>query len=199
MNAVDPNFIDVLAPHDLATLDRDANVIFGIWADFRLAYMNPGWFHFAADNEGEPGISIRFPLGTDIRNAWPAELKGFWSDQFKRSLESGEIFEFDYECSAPMTYRLEHMIAYPLKDRAGLLVVNSLVVERPIEEARVTLDESYFGPSGIVTQCVHCRRIKNLVQPKTWDWIPELVAKPDPNTSHALCERCMAHFYDEPA
>lgn len=60
------DFVSLLDSFTLETLEKDSNPIYGLSADLTLNYLNPAWFTFAAENEGEPAISERFHLGTDI-------------------------------------------------------------------------------------------------------------------------------------
>ena len=60
------DFVPLLDSFNLETLEKDSNPIFGLSADLTLNYLNPAWFAFAAENEGEPAISQRFHLGAGI-------------------------------------------------------------------------------------------------------------------------------------
>ena len=69
------DFPTLLDGFNLGTLENDPNSIFGLATDLTLNYLNPGWFNFAGDNDGEPAISAKFIIGSYIGDAMagPAE------------------------------------------------------------------------------------------------------------------------------
>src|SRR6202042_2406372 len=103
------------------------------------------------------------------------------------------------ECSSPEVYRQLHMTAFPLGRAEGLLVVNSVRLE--VAHLRVAcppLEELYRNREGIIAQCCHCRRVRRAREPNVWDWVPAWLTNQPENTSHGLCEPCMAfHYSDE--
>lgn len=76
----------------LETLEKDSNPIYGLSADLTLNYLNPAWFTFAAENEGEPAISARFHLGTDIGGAMIGSARDYYLDIFQKILQTGEVW-----------------------------------------------------------------------------------------------------------
>ena len=107
---------------------------------------------------------------------------------------------YDYECSSPQSYRRFHQLLYPLGGGAGILVVNSLFIERPHDEqkrpAREPSDEVYLAANEFFTQCAHCRRMRRADSDDVWDWVPGYVENFPPNTSHGFCPTCFAYFYE---
>ena len=105
----------------------------------------------------------------------------------------------DYECSSDTVYRRYHQIVYPIGGREGLLVVNSLVVERlnhpDRRPARAADELFYVDENGLIYQCAHCRRVKNVREGERWDWVPEWVKRCPECTSHVFCPTCFRHYY----
>ena len=62
----DQIFLSKLDGFDFETLENCPHSIFGLSKDLQLIYFNKAWFDFAKQNNGEPGISNRFQLGTPI-------------------------------------------------------------------------------------------------------------------------------------
>ena len=84
--------------------------------------MNPAWFAFSEANHGEPIISERYPVGTTISAAMSAPFKDFYLNIYQDILQKGTVWEHDYECSTPETYRMFQEIAYPLHGLEGILL-----------------------------------------------------------------------------
>jgi len=202
LHALTQDFEPLLEEHDRAALDAHAGAIYGIWADFRLAYLNPGWFRFAAENGGEPAISARWGLGASILDAIPSGLRECYRDHYRRCLDSGEIWSHEYECSSDLSYRRLHQVVYPLGGGDGLLVSNAVRVERGHDSAlrptQLGDDRVYRDRDGIVHQCAICRRVKNLREPERWDWVPEWVRRMPEFSSHGYCPACFGDFFRLP-
>ena len=196
----DPEFLALLKHFDPDELHTDRHVVYGLWRDFRLAYMNAGWFVFAAENRGEPMISREWSLGRALFDAIPEALAGFYAEKFHECLRSGTPWSHEYECSSDEIYRKYHQTTYPL-DCRGLVVINALVVETPINSGDSRLAsgdlEAYYDTNRFVHQCCHCRRVNNLHAAGQWDWVPQLVKHPDKLTTHAICPHCLSHYYPE--
>lgn len=134
----DPEFLPLLEIFSSFTiealgrsgLNSTANTVFGLWPDLRLAYTNPGWARFAALNDGEPDISCRWAIGSNIAAAISEPLRPFFVENYARCLWEMRPWEFDYDCSSPDMFRLYRMTVYPLNGD-GLLAVNSPRVESP--------------------------------------------------------------------
>lgn len=197
-----PAFGAALATFDLATLARQPDTIYGLDADLRLAFLNPAWFTFAAANGGEPAVSREWGLGRCVLEACPPVLRDFYTQALTDALAQGKRWDHDYECSSPDVLRHMRLSAYPLPGRAGLLVVNALIVATPREAEAATgrpLDPvDYADSHGIVHQCAHCRKIRRASGPRHWDWVPALVTGPAQMISHDLCDVCLDYYYPEP-
>jgi hypothetical protein len=195
-----PNgFIEHLQNFDPLTLDDEGNVVYGLTADLRLAYFNPAWRRFARDNGGVALGDDRYGPGTPVLEAISGPLRDFYARAYARVLETGEVWHHEYECSSPDTYRVFHQTVYPLRQRRGLVVVNSLAVSRPHErEAHAVApagEYAYRNAEGLITQCSHCRRVQRTDERPHWDWVPEWVSDMPPETSHGLCPLCFDYYY----
>ena len=198
-----PGFDRVLRGFSLADVEQHAGTVFGLWPDFHLAYFNPAWFQFSRFNQGEPRISAEWNLGRSVFDAIPEVLQDFYRTLFSRALGNPKPGArppaHSYECSSGSVFRRFALNTYRLGDGEGLLVVNSLLVERPHGPAdgRVAGDDkrTYVQADGSVRQCSHCRRIEHASQPNRWDWIPEWVDRFPRETSHTLCSFCLDYYY----
>ncbi len=197
-----PAFAAALAPFDLAALARQADTICGLDADLRLAFLNPAWFAFAAANAGEPAVTRDWGLGRCVLEACPPVIREFYAQALAAALTAGRRWDHDYECSSPDITRRMRMSAYPLGERAGLLVVHALIAETR-RDAGVppgwSFDPAVYADAhGIVHQCANCRKVRRTTGPRHWDWVPEYVANPGPMISHDLCDICLDYYYQEP-
>ncbi|MEW6595283.1 MAG: hypothetical protein AB1413_10485 [Thermodesulfobacteriota bacterium] len=196
MALFDEEFAARLGGFDLDELDRHDSAIYGVRSDFTLAYLNEAWFRFASDNHGEPRISSDWGLGRSLLNAIPTPLQTFYCEAYRRCLLSQKRWDHDYECSSSRQFRKFHQTAYPLGSDNGLLIVNSLTVEKPHPAAPLSVGTiEYENEHGIIQQCCYCRRIKRCDTADCWDWVPKWVEHSHPRTSHGLCPVCYRYYY----
>lgn len=192
-------FPSLLSGVTVETLEADPHSTYALSPELSLIYLNPAWFRFAKENAGEPAISMRFGLGTPVCAAIAAPLKEFYSGAYLRALETGEAWDHDYECSSADRYRRYHQTVYPLHNRAGLLVVNSLVQDQPhnpeTHAPSPPREERYTGAQGLIIQCCHCRRVQRAAEPELWDWVPAWVKRMPLRTSHGLCPICYEYYW----
>lgn len=205
MSRCDPEFEPLLLPHFLRDqLDRHAGTVFGLWRDTRLAYMNEAWFKFAAANGGQPTIGRHWGLGAQYFNCIPPILRRFYEDLLACAREPGKSslpVSHEYECSSAAVVRVFRMHVYTLPHRAGYIVVNSLVVERPhnpVERPPGVADPAtYTSSEGVIRQCSHCRRVERVTGSEGWDWVPRWVEHSPPGVTHAVCPICFEYYYPE--
>ena len=192
------DFDSLLMGINFEFLENYTDTIFALSNNLVLIYFNPAWFNFARDNDGEPAISERFILGTHICDFITGEILEYYLEVFQRILQTGKIWHHDYECSSPKMLRKFYQTVYPLYERKGLLIVNSLVKEAPQDENAINpheaIDAYYRQPSGLITQCCNCRRIRRVGNQDEWDWVPAWVEKIPEKTSHTICKVCF-EFY----
>ncbi len=190
---ISERFLSLLGKHDPDDLDRQEGTIIGTWPDLTLALMNDAWTKFANENGGDVDA---WCLGSCILHAVPKILLSFYREHFEMVLREDRPWEHTYECSSPDEQRLFHMMVFPLSAGQGLLMIHSLQKTSRLRGATSTstVDE-YEYTDGLFHQCVHCRRVRRADDINVWDWLPELVRLPRPNTSHGLCKPCYAFYY----
>jgi hypothetical protein len=187
------DFRHQLRRHDLRALDRMDLTALAIRPDGTIAYLNDGWFRFAAEHGAKDPARVWDPA-RPILEAIPAALRPFYGQLFGRVLASRQEQTHDYVCPTPDAYRRYHLRVVPL-DR-GLLLLHHLDVERPAPGGTQPLEYGqYRSAAGIVVQCAHCRMVRRVGDGETWDWVPAWVEHPDEHTSHGLCPVCFALHY----
>lgn len=192
-----PGFMDALQGWNLETLEREEGAVFGLTPDLRLAWFSGGWEAFARANRGRDVLQD-YPLGRCVLDCVPDPLQPWYQAGYDKALQSATPWTSTYECSSPLAFRQFLMTVYPLVDRAGLLVVNSLVRQHPIEEGPYAPTAPPDAPaSGVVVQCVHCRRFRldDAEASGAWCWIGAWLNAPPAPVSHGLCIPCMDHHY----
>jgi len=189
----DPNFLPYLAPFDLDALEKQESTVYGTWADLRLAYVNQGWDSFAQANGGDPSRDV---LGSSLLRAISEPLQSIYQRQFDCVLREARPWEHTYECSSAEQQRYFHMLVFPLPDHRGLLFVHSQV-RGQLHPGPVCKFSSarYLDAHGLIHQCAHCRRVRRANSTSNWDWVPDLVRKPDLRTSHGVCPACYGFYY----
>lgn len=193
-----PDAFERLLPGDPAVYRDDATSIFGLWPDFRLAWVNRGYLEFAAANDGGD-VPARWAAGAPLWEAVGEPLTDFYLPHFERLLREGRAWSHTYECSSPTTYRRNRMTVSPVKDRQGLLVVNAVVAEAPHDVAERPPREPspvYVGAGGLVKMCANCRRAIR-TDGGGWDWVPAYVRRIPLNVSHGLCPLCAQWLYGD--
>jgi hypothetical protein len=200
MKRLSDDFSGLLNCFNLETLENDPNSIFGLSTDLTLNYLNPGWFNFAKENDGEPAISDRFILGTHIGDSINGLARDYYLDVFQSILQTGKVWHHDYECSSPEKFRIYHQSVYPLYNRSGLVIVNSLVKEQPHDAnskmPHHPIKKLYTQKTGFINQCSNCRRVQRTSQQDVWDWVPAWVEQMPKNTSHNFCPICYEYYFE---
>ncbi len=178
-----------------SVLERSKAVICVLDPELRITYCNPSWDEFARQNEGEE-VLARGVVGNLLLEVVAEPLRAFYRQIFEKARETGQVQEFDYECSSAETYRSFHMQVLPLKDQHGFLAMHSLRVEKPLDfrPALAPDDARYVGPGGLIVMCCHCRRTRRAHDHQTWDWVPAYLHR-RAKVSHGLCGVCYAYFY----
>ncbi len=204
---IDANFAARLAPHfRLEELDRYPASVFGLGPDSRLAYFNPAWTAFADANGGQPRVASTWGLGTRYLDAIAEPLRPFYERLLAGAPEPGASLHpvsHQYECSSATLLRRFNMQVYSLPGGAGVVVVNSLLVEMT-HDASVRPPQSadrgrYLDPRGIIVQCSHCRLVQRAADPTRWDWVPAWVEHSPSETSHSVCHLCFEYYYPDDA
>lgn len=166
-------------------------------AGLNIVYCNPAWDRFAAENDGE---KCRFSLlrGRHLLEGVPQPLTRFFITAFDAVRDSGQPFEFDYECSSALFFRTFRMRILPVQGEGEYLVWHSLRVERPHDRAAVAPDDRrYRSSDGVLVMCCHCRRTRRSDASEAWDWVPDYVASHPARVSTGICPACYLYFYPE--
>lgn len=177
---------------DFETLERDASCIYGIARDLTINYVNPAWHRFAQENGGRPDYD---PLGRHVTDAMHEPHKSYFNAVYTGLFESGQVWQHEYDCSSDSVCRMFHQTVYPLRNRSSLLVVHSLRLA--MEEARQPgrdIWASYVEHTGMVTSCVHCKRVRDVRENEKWDYLPQR-RQAAGQISHSLCQICYDYFY----
>ena len=186
-----------------AVLDQEHAVICGLGPDLRIAYINPAYRDFALDNGGGADFDRRFGVGARFLDAVHGQLRDEFTRRLLDALDAGRPWEHDYECSSAHVFRRFHMKCMPLADRAGLLLIHSLIEERPHDQrarAPFAPDEKlYLDDNGQIRQCSYCRRVRRIPahrppKQEQWDWIPQWVNQPLRHTTHGVCPACFTYY-----
>ncbi len=199
---LDDRFAKLLMDHDLDKLNAHAGTICGVWADYRIAYLNPAWFKFAKTNDGEPDISSRWGLGTSILDCVEGEIRDIYASWFEFCLQSRQSWSHDIECSTEKIYRLFRQVVHPLGQGEGLLIVNAPRIESPDVIASRTAYladlRCYQGEDGFLHQCSNCRMMKNFLESERWDWVPDWIIRRPGKVKFTFCPACATHIIPAP-
>lgn len=188
------DFRHYLSNHSVTELEASAHTVVGLRPDNSIGYRNGAWTRFASSN-GAPQLAEW--NGTPITDVFADEIKDFYLRLFEEVRETQEPRDHDYECSSPVDFRIFRLRVLPLRER-GLLLLHHLTVEHPhTRPAHPPADERYRSNAGIIAMCAHCRRVRRVSEPKTWDWVPAYLEPNQLGISHGLCELCFRHYYPE--
>ena len=184
-----PDFSKMLLDYEREALETDPAVIVGLCEKLNIAYTNDAWDSFAQDNGGD---SSNWSIGFPYLSAVPTLLRSYYADLFEQAQHTREPIAHVYECSSPLLQRRFQMRIIPLRP-GGFLVSHSLVFEEahPGPEHGPELSRYRSPETTLVVMCVHCCRTR---RPQT-DWVPAYVASQPEDTSHGMCQLCLAHYY----
>lgn len=199
MQRVMEGFQELIAPYGFTDLDADSSVCYALTPNFMIAYFNKAWSEFAEQNGGEPTISKMWGVGSSFLESLPHSLRGYYKKHYSRCMESGHVWECDYECSSDDTFRRFHQTVYPLAGK-GLLIHNALRLEEDYPSSGKSKEDicinSYLDSNRLISQCSHCRKFRNRSFNR-WDWIPEWVKTAPMSVSHSLCKNCLEFYYPD--
>ncbi len=202
MKRYDEDFPALLKGIDFITLEESPDVIFGLSRDLELIYFNKAWYDFAKANNGEPAISRNFPVGTSMRQVIAGPVWEFYFEKYRKAMDTLTVWNHDYECSGIDVYRLFRQSALPLKNGQGLVVINSISVEKARDETEETFynarAEDYLQKTGWLIQCCNCRRTQRANDSPVWDWVPAWVDRIPDHTSHSICPICYDYYWKQP-
>ena len=178
------------------TLDRDPAVVYAVDGRNRLFFVNKAWDAFARANSGESLTSDQL-TGVDICEGSEESLRSFYVALFDHVRTHSKPVDHMFECSSGSLYRELRMRVMPLASSNGLLIVNSVVIERPHNISPVSFAaDRYVDASGLITMCASCRRTRQ-ASLAAWDWVPDLVERNPRQLSYSLCNLCREYYYIE--
>lgn len=199
MKRFEKSFKFKLVGFDFETLENNPHSVFGLSKDLKLNYFNEAWLNFSQQNNGEPDISSKFTIGTSIELAINGPIKDYYINNYKKVLKDLKVWKHEYECSSPNLYRLFSQDVYPLKNAEGIIIINSLKIEKPFsinKDKDLTYSKiEYLNENGTITQCTNCRRTKRIVELEIWDWVPSFVLEMPANVSHSICQTCFDYYW----
>jgi len=144
----------------LESLELEPGSAYVISRSLQVTHASSGWARFATLN-GAPFLASVANRPLDVMLATGAPLRPYYRAAFARLLAGEEVWTHVYECSSPELFRIFSMEVYPLPEHAGLIVTNSLVVERAHDpdnrEPHPGLVSTYVQGNGLIIQCAHCR------------------------------------------
>jgi len=200
---ITPEFRVAIGEKRLESLNQHPSSVYGLDANLNIAYLNPAWFQFAAENGGNQFNPDLWSLNRNIFDCIPNVLESFYRDLFESTLYEKEspliAKQASYECSSPELFRLFSMHLYAIGS-VGIIAINSLSVEETqtpnLPAKGNAFDASnYIDENGLLIQCANCRRVQRLDNPEQWDWIPKFIEQKHSHTSHGVCRPCMEHYY----
>ena len=198
MRRYDPGFPSQLEGFSLETLERDKHSIFAVSRSFDLVYVNPTYCNFWEENGGTPALEARSPIGTNLLDAIVGVARSFYRERLERVLASKLPWENVYTCPSAESRRDYHQRIYPLKNAQGLVIINSLKVEGPMDldpRSGSELESAYRQTSGLVSQCSNCRRTLRNDGSDCWDWVPPWIAETPVYVSHTICPTCFEYYW----
>jgi len=144
-------------------LNQQTDCVIGLSGDDRIVYVNDRWDDFAAANGGQPGIRAHWDLGAHYLAAISEVLVPFYRDllaRARRAVDSPHPVSHQYECSTPTRYRRFNMLCYAISDGSCVLIVNSLMADRPFADGErpthVADENHYRDAEGVVRLCDVC-------------------------------------------
>lgn len=193
---IDPGFVEKVEYLDLDTMETSPDTLYIVDGDLRLRAHNTAWTTFARDNNGQ-AVLARYRWGDPIDAAFPDDLKKYYLTVYRKALADHVPFEHDYECSSAAQFRRLRQTAYPLVGDHGLVIANHLVEVYDHRQQAHAFEAKYLDTHGNLTQCCHCRKLRDPSDHRRWIWVPSIVDAPMANTSHSMCPRCLDFYYPD--
>lgn len=190
-----PEAKSLLGNLDARLFYRSGNPVCILDRDFRILGYNRAWETFALDNDGEQVLE-RWPPGACVLDALPDAVRGYYERKWADTLDTGEPFREEYDCSSPTRRRRFLATVYPLGGNEALLQSHSLLLEEPLGDDPEQALAEYRNADGLMVQCSHCRRVQRQDGSDTWDWVPVLEQRLlQVTVSHGFCPWCLEHHH----
>ena len=193
-----PDIRPYLEVFGLERLESSPQSIYCYDSDFSLSYFNPSWVEFGLEN-GSSTDSMQRLLGSNVLENWPSIMAKRFLDIFNQVLELEDVSEsappsIRYLCHSPESHREYSMDVLPLKEKAGLLMINHLVVEKQHEREVHDLPQNYRDQTGYIMQCANCSKVRHSRHQHRWDLVLEFIERPVLQTSHGICPSCFKNY-----
>lgn len=160
----------------------------------RISWVNTAFERVAA--HGGASNLANVVIGRAILDFIPRPLRRFYQALYHRVMMTRTPHRHDYQCSS--TDAVSWFRQYVLPEGDSVAVVNARIINRTREPLGALGGWSdYLGTGGLVTQCAHCRRIKNQ-RHAGWELHRECFepASNAPQISHGICELCFSYFFE---
>jgi hypothetical protein len=183
-----------VAQSSVIDFEDDPAVVFMLDRLDRIVSCNAAWDQFALANDGETVLRPK-QTGVCAFDVIASDLHAFYRHGFSFVRSTQSEWSHVYDCSSPSVFRQFHMRVLPAPS-AGLLLINSLVVEEPAPALADFALQEYVDEFGFVKMCCHCRRTANPMQER-WDWVPRFLNRGSTKVSHGLCPLCWSYHYPD--
>ena len=187
----------MLSEYPREVVDNDEVVMFSLDGNLNITYCNTGWDQFALANGGQH-LCTPGPIGRCVLDYIGGPDREYFAKHYKRLIGRSEPWERDYECSSANVYRKFRLRVVPFRKKAGLCVMNFLIVEHPHQSAAsAPFEETYRRPDGLIVMCASCRRTRRSLNPEGWDWVPAFVTEFPLRSTHGVCLPCRELYYPD--
>lgn len=195
------DFLNKLDGFNLELLEKSKYSIYALSKDLKFIYFNPAWYNFAIKNNINKTAARKINLGASIlKSIKGIRLKLYFRKNYKKVMRTGVVWHYEYECSSIAEYRLYHQRAYPLKNKAGVLIINTEMFKLPMKNmnrnAFQAIEDRYIQPKGHIIQCSNCRHTQRADKLEIWDWVPDWVEKLPVNYRLTICPTCNNLYKD---
>jgi len=138
-----------------------------------------------------------YGLGFPVLEGFTSFYGDHYGRIYLRCLAEGVSHTAVYGCATPLAFRWYRESVKPLAGGAGLLITHRLLASTRRSEAPCFDQKVHRNADGLVLQCCHCERIRNIELENRWEWLPDLPADLELGLSHGLCPHCLDTYYGD--
>jgi len=184
--------VDICTENLHKQFEADYDVVCAVDRDFRLSFCNQAWDSAALQNNSD-GVLRHRAIGRSIFDFISPCLHDFYHVQFRNVIDYNRPWHLFYLNSSATLLREFKMVVEPIPDD-GVLIRHTLIAERPHPFPALPPSHHYYDSKAHVRMCAHCRFTERQDGSDRWDWVPDFVESPPPQTEHVLCRLCSRHF-----